>query len=330
MVERWLARWRPLRVAAAVLVTSALVQGCDFVPEDTWGIGSVTWAGDGYVYFTHHFSERGVSEVWRVRPGGQPVAFVQTWPGRCAQDEPAVDVVRAFGGNGLAVALDCPDRPARVESIDLQDRSGTRLFDAPDLFDVAVDPGGTRGYVEQGVRDCFSVAAFSDGAVRVLDVRVTTADGGWGLSEAYRAQARPPGGQGCPGVGRAVGPATSADGRVTAMLVSTSPEPGGNSLLSRFNWRVAVLDNATMAIRLVGPDLVTPSRLAVSADGSRVVLAGILGTDLAVLNVAGGGIERLTVGDRNVTDPAFSPDGRTIAYNSDVKSIKFVPAPTTP
>jgi Tol biopolymer transport system component len=80
----------------------------------------------------------------------------------------------------------------------------------------------------------------------------------------------------------------------------------------------------------VGPDLVTPSRLAVSADGSRVVLAGIAGTDLAVLNVAGGGIERLTVGDHNVTDPAFSPDGRTIAYNSDVKSIKFVPAPATP
>jgi WD40 repeat protein len=305
-------------MVAAVVATLTLLQGCGLMPRQ-WQISAVTWSPDGHVYYAR------TGQVWRVRPGGKPEAFIEAFPDRC--DGPDVSLLRAFGATGMVVGLVCPGRPARVEAVDLRDRTGTLLFTAENVFDVAVDPSGVRGYVEQKEGYCVSVSGFDNGTVHELAARVPAASGEWRLSDAYRASTRAPGNQGCPGIGRAQSPELAADGRTAMLLVSTEYRPDGDRLSTLFDWRVGLFGVGGDTVRLVGPVMRGVVGLTVSPDGSKVILdhSGE-GQSLSVLDVASEEVRPVRT-EGFVGASAFSPDGRTIAYSSDFESIKFTPAP---
>ncbi|GAA2595209.1 hypothetical protein GCM10010399_27190 [Dactylosporangium fulvum] len=313
--------------AAVVGAALALLQGCGLLTEHA-SVSALTWSPDGYVYFVHNVGEA-VGEVWRVRQGQRAEAFVPTFPGACGSDTASVDVLQAFGATGLAVGLWCPLSTDQLYTMDLRTRVASIRLSAEDVRGVTLDASGLRGYVAQHDGNCASVLRFSDGAVHDTGARVASLGGEWRLSEAYGMSARDGGNQGCPGTGRAVSPALTADGRTVAMLVSTQPGPGGvNAPLSMlYYWKVGFLDAAGDTVSLIGPLLRGVTHIAVSPDGSKVALIHSGDEDgLSVMDTASGATRQVTTKGW-VGDAAFSPDGRTIAYSSDGTSIKFVQVP---
>ncbi|MBI4423301.1 MAG: PD40 domain-containing protein [Elusimicrobia bacterium] len=68
------------------------------------------------------------------------------------------------------------------------------------------------------------------------------------------------------------------------------------------------------------PGFLTASSPAFSPDGRKVAFAGMKGaiTDLYLLDVAGGGLTRLTEDPADDQTPVFSPDGRSIVFSSEL------------
>ncbi|UWP81579.1 TolB family protein [Dactylosporangium fulvum] len=268
----------------------------------------------------------GAGEVWRVRQGGRVEPFLRNFEDPCEGGPAYVNVVRAFGEGGLAVGFECLTSADRIYVVDLRTRAMSLLLGADDIRDATLDASGMRGYVAQENGRCASVAGFSDGALRDLDVRVPSMSGEWRLSAAYGAGQRGSKNEGCAAAGKAVSPVLTADGRSVVMLVTTARAGGGlnQSLADSYDWQVGFLDGDADTVRMVGPVLKSVPRLAVSPDGTKVALERNGPTDgLLVMDVASGETQSV-VADKRATDPAFSPDGRTIAYCSDLTSIKFV------
>lgn len=293
----------------------------------TYDSAELTWSPGGHVYFKR---VKGGGEVWRTRPGGRAEVFLDAkdLADPCEGGPASLSVVRAVGDSALAVGFECPVSQDRLYVVDLRTRVMTLVLTGDDIRDVALDASGARGYVGQLRGNCASVARFGDGALHGLDVRVPALTGVWRLSEGYDASAREHDGLTCGAKGKAVSPVSTGDGRTVAMLVTTAPHGAGflnSSIADRYDWQVGILDGD--AVRLVGPFLNGVLRLAMAPDGSRVALVRTAEEDgLQVVGLPGGDARTVTTEGR-VSDPAFSPDGRTIAYSSDGTSIRFAAAP---
>jgi hypothetical protein len=264
-----------------------------------------------------------------LRPGGraeaEPFLAGKVLDDPCEGGAAYVNIVRAVGDAMLAVGFECPASQDRVYAVDLRTRAMSILLTGDDVREVALDASGSRGYVAQRRGNCASVAGFSEGGLHALDVRVPALMGVWRLSEGYDRSAREADGLTCGAAGKAVSPVSTGDGRTVAMLVTTARAGGGlnGTMADRYDWQVGVLDGG--AVRLVGPTRSGALFLAMSPDGSRVAL---LQQDAMQVFDVSGGEARPVVTEGRVSDPAFSPDGRTIAYVSDESTIRFVAVPT--
>ncbi|MFC4046775.1 WD40 repeat domain-containing protein [Dactylosporangium siamense] len=288
-------------------------------------VSELAWSPDGYVYFKRDVDD-GPGQVWRMRPGGRAEAFLdaKALADPCEGSPAYVSVVRAVGDTALAVGFECLTSQDRLYVVDLRTRVMTPLLTGDDIRDVALDASGARGYVAQQRGNCASVARFGGGALHGLDVRVPALTGEWRLLEGYDASAREHDGLTCGAAGKAVSPASTSDGRTVVMVVTTAPHGSGfqsSSMADRYDWQAGILDGD--AVRLVGPTLSGVLRLAVAPDGARVALVRNGEDDgMQVFGLPDGEARAVATKGR-VSDPAFSPDGKTIAYCSDETTIRF-------
>ncbi|GAA3246941.1 hypothetical protein GCM10010532_091600 [Dactylosporangium siamense] len=306
-----------------------LPAGCGPLPAEPAKVSTLTWSPDGHVYFISEADNR-VGEVWRTSQGGRAEAFLdgKALAGGCEGGPAVLTVVRAVGDAGLAVGFECPTSQDRLYLVDVRTRTMTPVLTGDDIRDVALEAGGARGYVAQQRGNCASVAGFSDGALHGLDVRVPALTGEWRLLQGYDESARARDGLTCGAEGKALSPVSTGDGRTVAMLVTIARRGAGlnGGMYGRYDWNVGVLEGD--AIRLVGPTLRGAPHLALAPDGSRVALFLSSTRDgLQVFDLAGGDPRTVSTED-GASFPAFSPDGRTIAYSGGGRtSIKFAAVP---